>query len=114
MAKVFDRVKETSTSTGTGNVTLAGAETGFQAFGSVFSVGDETYYTIEDDSGAFEVGRGTYSALNTLSRVEVYSSSNSNALVNFGAGSKRVFVTYPAVRSVTDQQAVAFAIALGG
>ena len=114
MAKVFDRVKETSSTTGTGDFTLAGAETGFQAFSAVFAVGDETFYTIEDDSGAFEVGRGTYSAADTLTRSEVYSSSNSGALVDFQAGSKRVFVTYPAVRSVTDQQAVAFAIALGG
>lgn len=114
MAKVFDRVKETSTTTGTGDFTLAGAPTGFQTFSNVLSVGEQTFYTIEDDAGDFEVGLGTYSAANTLTRDNVYSSSNSNALVNFGAGDKRVFITYPATRSVTDQQAVAFAIALGG
>lgn len=114
MARVFDRVKETSTTTGTGDITLAGAETGFQSFGDRLSVGDQTFYTIEDNAGAFEIGLGTYSALNTLNRAEVYSSSNSDTLVDFAAGSKRVFITYPALRSVTDQQAVAFAIALGG
>ena len=55
MAKVFDRVKETSTTTGTEDFTLDGLETGFRAFSDVFAVGDETFYTIEDDSGAFEV-----------------------------------------------------------
>lgn len=100
MIKVFDRVQETSTTTGTGDFTLAGAETGFRSFASVFSVSDETYYTIEDDSGAFEVGRGTYSAADTLTRTEVFSSSNGNNLVDFLAGSKRVFVTYPAGKSV--------------
>ncbi len=114
MARVFDRVKETSTSTGTGDITLSGAAAGFQAFSGVLSVGDQTFYTIEDDTGEYEVGLGTYSAADTLTRTEVYDSSNSNSLVNFIAGSKRVFITYPALRSVTDQQAVAFAVALGG
>lgn len=114
MAKVFDRVKETSVSTGTGDLTLDGASTGFQAFGDVLSVGDQTFYTITDDAGNFEIGRGTYSGANTLTRTEVYSSSNSNNAVSFGAGTKVVFVTYPAKRSVTDQQSVAFSIALGG
>ena len=114
MAKVFDRVKETSSTTGTGDFTLAGAEVGFDSFGDRLSVGDQTFYTIEDDLGNFEVGSGTYSATNTLSRGEVYSSTNSDGLVDFVFGEKRVFITYPAKRSVTDQQAVAFAIALGG
>ena len=114
MAKVFDRVKETSATTGTGDFTLAGAEAGFDAFGDRLTVGDQTFYTIEDNLGEFEIGLGTYSALNTLTRTEVYSSTNSDGLVDFAFGSKRVFITYPAERSVTDQQAVAFAIALGG
>ena len=114
MAKVFDRVKETSTTTGTGDFTLDAPVAGFQAFSAVLSVGDQTFYTIEDDTGAFEIGLGTYSGANTLTRTEVYSSSNSGALVDFTVGGKNVFITYPALRSVTDQQAVAFAIALGG
>ena len=115
MSILKDRVKETTTTTGTGNVTLAGADTGFRAFSTVFSVGAQTYYTIANaTTGEFEVGRGSYSGTNTLSRLEVYTSSNSNALVNFGAGTKIVFVTYPADRSVTDDTAAALAIALGG
>tara|TARA_R110001599_G_scaffold234353_2_gene433474 strand:- start:5280 stop:5624 length:345 start_codon:yes stop_codon:yes gene_type:complete len=114
MAKVFDRVKETSETTGTGALTLAGAEVGFDAFSDRLSVGDQTFYTVSDDLGNYEVGLGTYSAANTLSRGEVYSSTNSDSFVDFGVGSKLVFITYPAKRSVTDQQAVAFAIALGG
>lgn len=113
MTKVFDRVKEESTSTGTGDFSLNGAVQGFVSFDSVFSIGDETFYTIEDDAGAFEIGRGTYSASNTLERTEVYKSTNSDALVNFTAGTKRVFVTYPAKRSVTDLGAIAYTIALG-
>jgi len=114
MSKVFDRVKEESTSTGTGDFTLTGAVSGFVAFSDVFSVGDETFYTIEDDAGAFEIGRGTYSAADTLTRTEVYKSTNADALVDFTAGDKRVFVTYPAKRAITDLGAVALSIALGG
>jgi hypothetical protein len=94
-----DRVKETTTTTGTGTVTLAGAESGFQAF-SVIGDGNSTYYTIV--AGAeFEVGIGTYTASGTtLSRDTVLESSNSGSLVNFSAGDKDVFVTYPAERAV--------------
>lgn len=114
MATLFDRVKETTTSTGTGDLTLAGQPNGFVRFGDVFSIGDQTFYTIEDDAGRFEIGRGTYSALNTLSRTEVFNSTNANQLVDFPAGEKTVFVTYPAKRAVTDQIAIQFAIGLGG
>ena len=98
---VKDRVKETTTTTGTGTITLAGAVTGFQAF-SVIGDGNTTYYTIQDAlSGDWEVGIGTYtSSGTTLSRDTVLESSNSGNLVNFGAGDKDVFVTYPAERSV--------------
>jgi hypothetical protein len=94
---VADRVQETTTTTGTGTVTLAGAVAGFQSF-SVVGNGNTTYYTIVDSStGDWEVGLGTYtSSGTTLSRTTVLSSSNSGSLVNFGAGSKSVFVTYPA------------------
>lgn len=91
-----DRVQETTTTTGTGTVTLAGAVSGFQSF-SVVGNGNTTYYTIVDSStGDWEVGLGTYtSSGTTLSRTTVLSSSNSGSLVNFGAGTKQVFVTYP-------------------
>jgi hypothetical protein len=97
-----DRVKETTTTTGTGTVTLAGAVTGFQAF-SVIGDGNTTFYTIAEQSGNdFEVGVGTYTLSGTtLSRDVVLSSSNSGSLVNFSAGSKDVFVTYPAERALT-------------
>ena len=65
---VFDRVKETSTTEGTVSMTLSGPSVGFQSFASVFSVGDETFYSIVSADGDFEVGVGTYSALNTLRR----------------------------------------------
>jgi len=96
-----DRVKESSTTTGTGTLTLGGAASGFQSF-AVIGNGNTTYYAIVDSaSGAFEVGIGTYtSSGTTLSRDTVLESSNAGALVNFAAGAKDVFVTYPAERSV--------------
>lgn len=98
---VADRVKETTTSTGTGAISLAGAEPNFRTFSSVLSDGDTTYYAIVDDPNtSFEVGLGTYaSGGNTLTRTTVLSSSNSNNAVNFSAGSKDVFITYPADKS---------------
>ena len=98
---VADRVKETTTTTGTGTVTLAGASSGFQAF-SVIGNANTTYYAIVAQSGTeWEVGLGTYTSAGTLlSRDTVLSSSNAGALVNFSAGTKDVFVTYPAGRSV--------------
>jgi len=115
MPKLGERVKESSTTTGTGNFTLTGVVTGFQSFSAVLSVGDTTFYTISNDtSGEYEVGQGTYSSANTLTRDQIFASSNSNALVNFGSGSKIVFITYPAKTAVTSGQAVAFSIALGG
>jgi hypothetical protein len=98
---VKDRVKETTTTTGTGTVTLAGAAVGFQAF-SVIGNGNTTYYTIVDTvNGTWEVGIGTYTLSGTtLARNTVLESSNSGSLVNFAAGSKEVFVAYPAERAV--------------
>jgi hypothetical protein len=96
---VKDRVKETTTTTGTGTITLAGASTGFQSF-SVIGNANQTYYTITDGTN-WEVGIGTYtSSGTTLSRDTVLESSNSGNLVNWSAGSKDVFCTYPAERSV--------------
>ncbi len=96
-----DRVKETTTSTGTGPVTLLGAVTGFQSF-SVIGDTNTTYYTIVGrTTSEWEVGIGTYAATGTtLARTQVLSSSNSNAAVSFSAGTKDVFVTYPASRSI--------------
>jgi len=92
-----DRVKETTTTTGTGTVTLDGASTGYQSF-SVVGNGNTTYYTIAGQtSSEWEVGVGTYtSSGTTLARTTVLASSNSGSAVNFSAGTKDVFVTYPA------------------
>jgi hypothetical protein len=100
---VKDRVKVTTTTTGTGTLTLGGAAVGgFQAF-SVIGDGNTTYYTITDSGNSeWEVGLGTYTASGTtLSRDTVLDSSNAGALVDFAAGTKDVFVAYPAERAVT-------------
>ena len=98
---IKDRVKETTATTGTGTVTLAGAPFGFQSFAAIGD-GNTTYYAIVDPStGAWEVGYGTYTAAGTtLSRTTIVASSNSNNAVDFGAGGKDVFVTYPGDKSV--------------
>jgi hypothetical protein len=98
---VRDRVQETSTTTGTGTFTLAGASTGFQSF-SAIGDGNTTYYTIAAQGGSqWEVGIGTYtSSGTTLSRDTVLSSSTGGSKVDFTAGTKNVFVTYPAGKSV--------------
>lgn len=94
-----DRVKETTTTTSTGTYTLAGAVTGFQSF-SVIGNGNTTYYTVTNGTD-WEVGIGTYtSSGTTLSRNTILESSNSGNAVNWGAGSKDVFVTYPAERAM--------------
>lgn len=96
---VKDRVKVTTTTTGTGTITLGAAASGFQDF-SVIGNANETYYTIVGGS-EWEVGIGTYtSSGTTLSRDTVLDSSNAGNKVNFSAGSKDVFVVYPAGRSV--------------
>ena len=96
-----DRVKETTSTAGTGTLTLAGAASGFQSF-AVVGDGNTTYYAISDAAtGAWEVGVGTYTASGTtLSRTTVLSSSNAGSLVDFAAGTKDVFLTYPSSRSV--------------
>ena len=103
-----DRVKETTTTTGTGTVTLLGAVTGYQSFSAIGN-GNITYYTIAGQTGSeWEVGIGTYtSAGTTLSRTTVLSSSNSGSLVTFSAGTKDVFCTYPSSKSVTGSQGYA-------
>jgi hypothetical protein len=94
-----DRVLETTTSTGSGTITLAGAEPGYQSF-AVVGNANQTYYTIAGDT-EWEVGIGTYTSSGTaLSRDTVLSSSASGAKVGFSAGQKKVFVTYPSEKSV--------------
>jgi len=102
MALVLDdRVQETTTTTGTGTVTLLGAIPGYQSF-SVIGNANTTYYTIAGQLGTeWEVGLGTYtSSGTTLARTTVLDSSNGGSLVNFSAGTKNVFVTYPASQAV--------------
>lgn len=107
-----DRVQETTTTTGTGTVTLAGAATGYQSFAAVGD-GNSTYYTIAGGS-EWEVGIGTYTASGTtLSRTTVISSSNAGSLVNFAAGTKNVFVTYPSARAVPFNRAIVMSIVFG-
>lgn len=93
-----DRVKETTTTTGTGNVTLAGAVSQFKAFSAVCANGDTFHYAIVGQTGTeWEVGLGTYvSATPAVNRTTVLASSNSNAAVSFSAGTKDVFITIAA------------------
>lgn len=97
-----DRVQETTTTTGTGTLTLAGAVTGFQAFSAAFATGQQVYYGVSDGTN-WEVGIGTYTTAGTLlSRDQVLASSNSNAAVNFGAGTKYVWCDLPA-KAIADR-----------
>jgi hypothetical protein len=100
--QIADRVKETTTTTGTGTLNLGGAVSQFQTFVAGIGNGNETYYSIEDPTGTdWEVGIGTVTsgAPDTLSRDTVISSSNGGSLVNFGAGEKVVFSTQPASKT---------------
>ena len=122
---VKDRVKETTTTTGQGTITLAGAVGGFRSFADIGNA-NTTYYAIFDKANnTFEVGIGTYtSSGTTLSRDTVLQTSAGNTTkINFASGSKDVFVTQPAGKAVylnaageseiTDASATALAIALG-
>ena len=97
---VYDRVQETTTTSGTGSVTLLGAVSGFQSF-AVVGNGNTTYYTITDGA-AWEVGIGTYSTSGpTLARTTVLSNSNGNTTpITLSGGLAQVFVTYTAEKSV--------------
>jgi hypothetical protein len=98
--KLNDRVKETSTTTGTGAFTLAGAVTGFETFSAGIGGSNTTYYCIFlTGTAEFEVGFGTLnSGASTLTRTYIISSSNSDAAVNFSAGTKEVFCTVPGAK----------------
>ena len=95
-----DRVKETTTTTGTGTVTLAGAVQGFETFAAGIGNNNTTYYCIQLNA-EFEVGLGTLSSdSSTLARTTIISSSNSDSAVNFSAGAKFVFCTMPASKAM--------------
>ena len=120
-----DRVKETTTTTGTGTYTLAGALTGFEAFSQIGN-SNTTYYCCTDGTD-FEIGIGTYTASGTtLARTTILQSSNSDNAVNWTSGTRTLFCTLPAEKMVfkdasgtlqgfteQDPNALAFAIALG-
>ena len=123
---IADRVKETTTTTGTGTYTLAGAVNGVESFGSVGN-GNTTFYCCSDGTD-FEVGIGTYtSSGTTLARTTVLQSSNSDNAVSWGSGTRTVFCTLPAEKVVhtsnlqaqgashfaSPDDATALAIALG-
>lgn len=104
---VANRVKETTTTSGTGAVTLLGAAVGYQTFLAAIGNGNACYYCIADQAGTnWEIGVGTYtSSTNTLSRTTVLASSNSNSLVSFGSNTKDVFVTAPSGSMVMQDSA---------
>jgi len=100
---VNDRVKETSTTTGTGTLSLAGAVSSFQTFVAGIGNSNVTYYAIVNDSGTeFEIGIGTVTdaSPDTLSRTTILESSNSDSAVDFSSGTKTVFCTLPASKAV--------------
>lgn len=100
-----DRVRDTSTTTGTGNITVSGtAPTGFRTFSAVLSVNDTFYYAIQSQgANEWEVGVGTYSSSNVFARTTILASSNSGNAVNFSAGTKDVFITLAAARTIQRQ-----------
>jgi hypothetical protein len=97
-----DRVRDTSTSTGTGSFTVSGtAPTGFRTLSAVLSVGDTFYYAIQSQGlNEWEVGLGTYSSANVFARTTVLSSSNAGSAVSFSAGTKDVFLTLAATKTI--------------
>ena len=100
-----DRVKETTTTTGTGTINLGGAATGFETFVAGIGNSNVTYYCIAGQGTAeFEVGIGTVTdaSPDTLSRTTILSSSNSDSAVDFSAGTKDVFCTLPASKTIRE------------
>jgi len=97
---ISDRIKETTTTTGTGTYTLSGAVLGFETFTANLSNADTTYYCCTDNTD-FEVGLGTFTSSGaTLARTTILASSNSNNAVNWSSGTRTIFCTIPAVKSV--------------
>jgi len=100
---IKDRVKVNTTTTGTGDLTLGSAVATFDTFQSYMSDGDTTYYAIVtkvSNTDEWEVGIGTWNTGNTLTRTTVLAGSNGTSAVNFTAGDKDVFMTYPASKAV--------------
>jgi len=97
-----DRVKDTSTTTGTGNITVSGsAPFGYRTFSTVLSVNDTFYYAIQGQSTAeWEIGVGTYASTNQFARTTVLASSASGSAVSFSSGTKNVFITLAAAKTV--------------
>jgi hypothetical protein len=96
MPYIADRIKESSSTTGTGTYTLAGASTGFRAFSAAFTNGQQVYYVATDSGGTdWEIGIGTYSA-STLTRDVIIASTNAGSAFNWGVGSRTVFCDAPA------------------
>jgi hypothetical protein len=95
MTTLADRVRETTTTTGTGSLTLAGASFAYQSFDDAFGSGASVPYCVVGGAD-WEVGVGTFTAPSTLARTSVLASSNSGSAVNFPAGTKEVFCTLPA------------------
>ena len=97
-----DRVKDTSTTTGTGNITVSGsAPFGYRTFSTVLSVADTFYYAIQGQSTAeWEIGVGTYASTNQFARTTVLASSASGSAVSFSSGTKNVFITLAAARTL--------------
>ena len=122
---VSDRVREVTTVVGTGPATPSGAFTGFTTFANAIGTGNTTFYVITNNAaGEWEVGAGTFDGTQ-LTRDTVFTSSNSNALVNFAVGTKEIFCDLPAERAVYNNvdgslvydpagSAIIYAIALGG
>jgi hypothetical protein len=110
-----DRVKDTTTTTGTGNLTLSGtAPTGFQSFNAAFGLNTRFYYSISSSGGAeWEVGIGYLSASTTMVRDKVRASSNSGNAVNLSAGTKDVFCTILAEAADNTNHAQLLACAMG-
>ena len=104
-----DRVRGVVTSApGTGNVTVSvTAVAGYDTLQTALSVGDTFYYTIQTQTaGSWEVGLGTYSSANTVTRTTVFASSNANALVNFSSAPLDIFITYTAGSAVHQERSL--------
>ena len=110
---IADRVRETTTTTGTGTISLLGAVSNFETFTANLSNSDTTYYAIVDNTNnTFEVGLGTFTSSGATLARSVIVSSNSNNLVDFGVGTKDVFITVPASKIVVED--ASNNVAIGG
>ncbi len=109
--KIGDRVRENTSSTGVGGLSLTGAPAGFQRFSAVLASGDTTYYSLEEND-KFEIGIGTYGS-NNLERTTVLSSSNSGNKISLG-GSGVVFITYPAAKAFFASEGDEFTVPSSG